>query len=150
MLTLAHGEMETLRILPPSYAVRLYCIWYYLASGTHRSSLVIQEVDALARDWVQPPPGAAFALRIPVEFLPWQAAVCTKLAISSHNLLIHSTAHGPIAICLGSSPRIIIATFAILTSLQLTSEETYLLATSGNNPMRIEIVSEAPPPPEMP
>ena len=74
----------------------------------------------------------------------------TKLAISSHNLLIHSTAHGPIAICLGSSLRIIIATFAILTSLQLTSEETYLLATSGNNPMRIEIVSEAPPPPEMP
>ncbi|TDL24769.1 hypothetical protein BD410DRAFT_785474 [Rickenella mellea] len=51
-LTLVHGEMETVRMLPPTYG----------------------ELDALARDWVKPPPEANFSLRIPVEFASFQAA----------------------------------------------------------------------------
>ncbi|KZV86550.1 hypothetical protein EXIGLDRAFT_653127 [Exidia glandulosa HHB12029] len=93
MLTLAHGEMETLRILPNTFG----------------------EVDALAREWVQPAPGVPFALRIPVEYLPWQAARMVQTPY-----------------------------------VWLTSEETYQIATQGTNLMRIEIVSDAPPPPDVP
>ncbi|EJD52939.1 hypothetical protein AURDEDRAFT_110778 [Auricularia subglabra TFB-10046 SS5] len=93
MLTLAHGDMETIRILPNTYA----------------------EVEALAREWVQPAPGVPFALRIPVEYLPWQAARMVQTPY-----------------------------------VWLTSEETYQISTLNTNMMRIEIVSDAPPPPDVP
>ncbi|EDR06699.1 uncharacterized protein LACBIDRAFT_328618 [Laccaria bicolor S238N-H82] len=46
LLTLAYGDMETVRMLPNSYA----------------------ELDAIARDWIKPPPEAVFSLRVPVEY----------------------------------------------------------------------------------
>ncbi|GJE86919.1 hypothetical protein PsYK624_030020 [Phanerochaete sordida] len=46
LLTLAFSDMETIRILPSTYA----------------------ELDALARDWLKPPPDALFSLRVPVEY----------------------------------------------------------------------------------
>lgn len=58
----------------------------------HRSSSdpASQEVEALAREWVQPAPGVPFALRIPVEYLPWQAAVsltCSSFSIAPPDCL---------------------------------------------------------------
>ncbi|GJJ12105.1 hypothetical protein Clacol_006346 [Clathrus columnatus] len=53
MLTIAHGEMETVKILPNSFA----------------------DLEALARNWVKPPPGAPFALRVPVQFAPLHASL---------------------------------------------------------------------------
>jgi len=52
LMTLVYGEMETVRMLPPSYA----------------------DLEAVARDWVKPPPDANFQLRIPVEFASFQAS----------------------------------------------------------------------------
>ena len=36
---------------------------------------VYQELDAVARDWIKPPPEAIFSLRVPVEHASLQAAV---------------------------------------------------------------------------
>ncbi|KAJ7343467.1 hypothetical protein DFH08DRAFT_872767 [Mycena albidolilacea] len=52
LLTLAYGDMETIRMLPNSFA----------------------ELDAVARDWTKPPPDAVFSLRVPVEYASLQAA----------------------------------------------------------------------------
>lgn len=52
LLTLAYGDMETIRMLPNSYA----------------------ELDAVARDWTKPPPEAVFSLRVPVEYASLHAA----------------------------------------------------------------------------
>ncbi|KAF8212217.1 hypothetical protein K438DRAFT_1902997 [Mycena galopus ATCC 62051] len=52
LLTLAYGEMETIRTLPNSFV----------------------ELDAVARDWTKPPPDAVFSLRVPVEYASLQAA----------------------------------------------------------------------------
>ncbi|EIN07328.1 hypothetical protein PUNSTDRAFT_127081 [Punctularia strigosozonata HHB-11173 SS5] len=52
LLTLCYGEMETVRLLPLSFA----------------------ELDAVARDWTKPPPDAVFTLRVPVEYASLQAA----------------------------------------------------------------------------
>ncbi|KIM87141.1 hypothetical protein PILCRDRAFT_299674 [Piloderma croceum F 1598] len=52
LLTMAYGDMETIRMLPNSYA----------------------ELEAVARDWVKPPPAAAFSLRVPVEYASLHAA----------------------------------------------------------------------------
>lgn len=51
-LTLVYGDMETIKILPNTYA----------------------EAEALAREWVQPPPSANFHLRVPVEYASLQAS----------------------------------------------------------------------------
>ncbi|KAJ6496694.1 hypothetical protein C8R47DRAFT_1263971 [Mycena vitilis] len=53
LLTLAYGEMETIRMLPGSF----------------------NELEAVARDWTKPPPDAVFSLRVPVEYASLQAAV---------------------------------------------------------------------------
>ncbi|KAJ6502532.1 hypothetical protein C8R45DRAFT_818639 [Mycena sanguinolenta] len=52
LLTLAYGDMETIRMLPSSFV----------------------ELEAVARDWTKPPPDAMFSLRVPVEFASLQAA----------------------------------------------------------------------------
>jgi len=52
MLTLAHGDMETVKILPPSY----------------------NDLETLARNWAKPPPNAPFALRVPVQYASVQAS----------------------------------------------------------------------------
>lgn len=52
LLTLCYGDMETIRMLPPTYI----------------------ELDALARDWTKPPPDAIFTLRVPVEYASLHAA----------------------------------------------------------------------------
>lgn len=52
LLTLAFEDMETIRVLPNSFA----------------------ELDAVARDWTKPPPGCPFTLRVPVEYASFQAA----------------------------------------------------------------------------
>ncbi|KAJ7219291.1 hypothetical protein GGX14DRAFT_591263 [Mycena pura] len=52
LLTLAYGDMETIRVLPNTY----------------------NELEAVARDWTKPPPDAVFGLRVPVEFASLQAA----------------------------------------------------------------------------
>ncbi|EAU88488.1 hypothetical protein CC1G_04194 [Coprinopsis cinerea okayama7 len=52
LLTLVFADMETIRVLPNSFV----------------------ELEALARDWTKPPPDAMFTLRVPVEFVSFQAA----------------------------------------------------------------------------
>lgn len=50
-LTLAYEDKETIKILPPTFA----------------------DAVAVAREWVKPPPGASFHLRVPVEYASIQA-----------------------------------------------------------------------------
>lgn len=52
LLTLAFGDMETIRILPNSF----------------------MELENLVRDWLKPPPDMFFALRVPKDYLSFQAA----------------------------------------------------------------------------
>ncbi|KAI5123339.1 hypothetical protein M0805_001764 [Coniferiporia weirii] len=52
LVTLVFDDMETVRMLPNSFS----------------------DLEALARDWVKPPPDAHFSLRIPVEFASFQAS----------------------------------------------------------------------------
>jgi hypothetical protein len=52
LLTLAFADMETLRLLPGTFA----------------------ELMAAARDWTKPPPDAMFNLRVPVEYASIHAA----------------------------------------------------------------------------
>ncbi|KAJ7632671.1 hypothetical protein FB45DRAFT_913120 [Roridomyces roridus] len=84
LLTLAYGDMETIRMLPGSFG----------------------ELESVAREWTKPPPDAVFSLRVPVEFASLQAA--------------------------------------------LTGEDSYQIAVMGVSGLRVEIVSDAPPPPDEP
>ncbi|KAI0797981.1 hypothetical protein C8Q75DRAFT_801883 [Abortiporus biennis] len=52
LLTLAFGDMETIRMLPPTFV----------------------ELEALAREWIKPPPDAIFSLRVPVEYASLHAS----------------------------------------------------------------------------
>ncbi|CAL1704547.1 unnamed protein product [Somion occarium] len=52
LLTLAFADMETIRMLPDSFA----------------------ELEAVARDWIKPPPDAIFSLRVPVQYISWEAS----------------------------------------------------------------------------
>ncbi|KAF8892548.1 hypothetical protein BD779DRAFT_1436910 [Infundibulicybe gibba] len=52
LLTLSFADMETLRVLPNTYA----------------------ELEAVARDWTKPPPDAIFSMRVPVEFASLHAS----------------------------------------------------------------------------
>ncbi|EJU05587.1 hypothetical protein DACRYDRAFT_74849 [Dacryopinax primogenitus] len=51
-MTLVHGEMETIRILPKTYG----------------------DLEVVARDWLKPPEGTAFALRVPTDMASWAAS----------------------------------------------------------------------------
>jgi len=52
LLTLVHGDMETVRMLPNTFV----------------------ELDGLARDWAKPPPDALFSLRVPIDYVHIQTA----------------------------------------------------------------------------
>ncbi|KAK7693443.1 hypothetical protein QCA50_003011 [Cerrena zonata] len=52
LLTLVFMEMETIRMLPNTFA----------------------ELDHQVREWIKPPEGAQYALRVPIEFASWDAA----------------------------------------------------------------------------
>ncbi|TFY78344.1 hypothetical protein EWM64_g5668 [Hericium alpestre] len=52
LLTLVYGDMETVRMLPSTFA----------------------ELDAVARDWTKPPPDAVFSLRVPIDYVHIQTA----------------------------------------------------------------------------
>ncbi|KAI0054132.1 hypothetical protein FA95DRAFT_1551939 [Auriscalpium vulgare] len=52
LLTLVFGDMETVRMLPNTFA----------------------ELDALARDWIKPPPEAIYSLRVPIDYVHIQTA----------------------------------------------------------------------------
>ncbi|KAH0583829.1 hypothetical protein H2248_009428 [Termitomyces sp. 'cryptogamus'] len=127
LLTLAFGDMETLRL------VTLYLCLIFLASHTPHSSptplpfvasppscylfihLHIQELEAAARDWTKPPPDAPFTLRVPVEFASIHAA------------------------------RLVAGPY-----IYLTGEDSYQIALMGVQGLRVEIVSDVPPPPNEP
>jgi hypothetical protein len=80
-LTLAYEDMETIKTLPPTFAVSIYqsC---EITDGFHypvlrkliAAVMVSQEAEALAREWINPPPGATFLLRVPVEYASVQAS----------------------------------------------------------------------------
>ncbi|THH08658.1 hypothetical protein EW146_g8924 [Bondarzewia mesenterica] len=93
LLTLVYGDMETVRMLPSTYA----------------------ELDALARDWIKPPPEALFGLRVPIDYVHIQTA---RLVSGDY--------------------------------VYLTGEDSYQIATMGVPGIRVEIVSDGPPPPDEP
>lgn len=70
-LTLVHGDMETIKLMPNTYAVRTLLILRIVLS----LSPPLQEAEAMAREWVRPPPEASFHLRVPVEYASLQASV---------------------------------------------------------------------------
>jgi hypothetical protein len=57
-----------------------------LEVGTQNFRLFFQEAEAIAREWVKPPPDASFHLRVPVEYASLQASVGGGLI----------TVHGPL------------------------------------------------------
>jgi hypothetical protein len=91
LLTLAMGDMETLRMVP------LFIFSFFLLvdtafpatkyficmqnRGLHSYTLYIlfQEVFLIAQDWAKPPPDATFNLRVPVEYASIHAAVSFHL-----------------------------------------------------------------------
>ncbi|KAI0283044.1 hypothetical protein BGY98DRAFT_952691 [Russula aff. rugulosa BPL654] len=93
LLTLVHGDMETVRMLPNTFV----------------------ELDGLARDWAKPPPDALFSLRVPIDYVHIQTA---RLVSGDY--------------------------------VYLTGEDSYQIATMGVPGLRVEIVSDAPPPPDEP
>ncbi|KAI0322217.1 hypothetical protein OF83DRAFT_1167742 [Amylostereum chailletii] len=93
LLTLVYGDMETVRMLPPTYV----------------------ELESLARDWTKPPPDAIFSLRVPIDYVHIQTA---RLVSGDY--------------------------------VYLTGEDSYQIATMGVPGLRVEIVSDGPPPPDEP
>jgi hypothetical protein len=89
-----------------------------------------------------------FGLRVPVEYASLQAAV----SISAYLVELHvdritsASSCGPVYICefclVPVLPQLIIA--------QLTGEDSYQIAVMGVPGLRVEIVSDAPPPPDEP
>lgn len=88
LLTLAYGDMETIRMVrqarrSPQFvliSLRSSCrIVLVYVPPRHSSHCILsqspQELEAVARDWTKPPPDAVFSLRVPVEYASLQAAV---------------------------------------------------------------------------
>lgn len=88
LLTLAYGDMETVRVVSvlslcpsahswlPSAATKLSC--EAPIPNAPPFPLLIhsrQELEAVARDWTKPPPDAIFSLRVPTEFASLHASV---------------------------------------------------------------------------
>ncbi|KZO95828.1 hypothetical protein CALVIDRAFT_545789 [Calocera viscosa TUFC12733] len=89
-MTLVHGEMETIRIIPKTYA----------------------DLEQVARDWLKPPDGATFALRVPTDMASWATSRLIQ---------------GPY--------------------IWVANDETWQIAIQGVAGTRVEIVSDASPPP---
>lgn len=102
----------------------------------------------MARDWTKPPPDALFTMRVPVEYASLHAAVCEPLVATFWILILHSVW------CLGHTSMFVNILFAprisVLRLSQLTSEDSYQIATMGVQGLRVEIVSDGPPPEEEP
>jgi hypothetical protein len=78
-LTLVHGDMETIKLMPNTYAVSIpFSILFILL-------IVHQEAEAIAREWVRPPPEASFHLRVPVEYASLQASVRLPIPDDYHD-----------------------------------------------------------------
>ena len=77
-LTLAFDDMETIKTLPPTFAVSICEItdsFHCPVLGKLIAAVMVsQEAEALAREWISPPPGATFLLRVPVEYASVQAS----------------------------------------------------------------------------
>ena len=102
----------------------------------------------MARDWTKPPPDALFTMRVPVEYASLHAAVCESLFATFWVLTLRSVWYR------GRTSMFVNIQFAPWIShlrlLQLTSEDSYQIATMGVQGLRVEIVSDGPPPEEEP
>ena len=114
--------------------------------------IAVQELDAVARDWTKPPPDAIFGLRVPVEYASIHAAVSPSFVfVLVHPDRMSSSATGRRSLHLCTIPVRARSLSRLLTCLdQLTSEDSYQIAVMGVQGLRVEIVSDAPPPPDEP
>lgn len=105
---------------------------------------------AVAQDWTKPPPDAVFNLRIPVDYASIQAAVSSAYPSPGYEVKgFCSTEIG------GRTLHLCMYAFHIILILcstfqQLTGEDSYQIAVTGVQGTRVEIVSDAPPPPDEP
>lgn len=106
---------------------------------------------AAARDWTKPPPDAMFNLRVPVEYASIHAAVsgASTLKLSSINALYSVSLPAIISMYEDHNPERHTSK-RIDTIRQLTGEDSYQIAISGVQGIRVEIVTDAPPPPDEP
>ncbi|XP_006458084.1 hypothetical protein AGABI2DRAFT_63607 [Agaricus bisporus var. bisporus H97] len=107
LLTLVFGEQESIHKLPQTYF----------------------DLEALARDWAKPPPGAEFFLRVPIEYASVHAAspdCISTFVLTSERLDINADI------------------------VQLAGDDSYQIAIKGVYGLRVEIVTDAPPPPDEP
>ena len=145
-LTLCYGDMETIKNLPSSYAVSPSIRWPP-ETTTQVFLLFFQEAEAIAREWVKPPPDASFHLRVPVEYASLQASVGHRL-IMIHGPLRLPNLHSDSFKGLGYGYVYFSLSYHFADSSQISSDEAYQIAISGVHGLRLEIVTDAPPPPE--
>ena len=94
-LTLVFDDMETIKVLPNSFAVSDLYSLYLCRSFSSPVSIIcmddytqflycsaFQEAEALARDWINPPPGQSFHLRVPVEYA---SVTASRLVQGTHH-----------------------------------------------------------------
>jgi hypothetical protein len=112
-----------------SFPIPLTCVPTFHSVSHTRFLICSQELDAVARDWTKPPPEAIFTLRVPVEFASLQASV---------QISVSSVFHALIAI-----QRLVTGPY-----VYLTGEDSFQIAIMGVQGLRVEIVSDAAPPPE--
>jgi hypothetical protein len=114
--------------------------------------ITVQELDAVARDWTKPPPDAVFGLRVPVEYASIHAAVSPPFVfVLVHPDSMSSPATGRRSLHLCMIPdRARSLSRPLICPHQLTSEDSYQIAVMGVQGLRVEIVSDAPPPPDEP
>ena len=102
----------------------------------------------MARDWTKPPPDALFTMRVPVEYASLHAAVCESFVATFRILTPYSVW------CQGHTSMFVNVYLpsgrSSLNFSQLTSEDSYQIATMGVQGLRVEIVSDGPPPEEEP
>jgi hypothetical protein len=104
-----------------SYQTHTTLVPHYISRLLYRRH--IQELDAVAREWIKPPRDAVFSLRVPVEFASFQASV-------SQGTFITCSA-------LNSWKRLVNGPY-----VYLTSEDSFQIATMGVQGLRVEIASD--------
>jgi len=112
--------------------------------------ICIQELEAVAREWTKPPPDALFGLRVPVEYASIHAAV-SKLHFLSM-IVIFNKPHSVwwLAPTYTWVQSLNVASVHLISFAKLTGEDSYQIAVMGVQGLRVEIVSDAPPPPDEP
>ena len=102
----------------------------------------------MARDWTKPPPDALFTMRVPVEYASLHAAVRGSLVAVIRTLnLLSVWCRGRTSTFVNIKSTLGLSDFHFA---QLTSEDSYQIATMGVQGLRVEIVSDGPPPEEEP